>query len=243
LSVQPVRALNLASDAGQNPAESVIMLLSLKLMTVKHLVVASLSILLAACSTQPEPAKESAAPPEKKAPAPSPVGAPEVYKVRLFTNKGPIVIEAHREWAPRGADRFYELVKDRYYNDARFFRVIPNYIAQFGLAASPKMTKKWDKPIDDDPVAHTNGMGTVTFATAGRNSRTTQVFINLRSNQTLDDQGFAAFGRVVEGMEVVEKLYGKYGDRPDQESIMRRGNAYLKTSFPLLDYIKTAKIL
>ena len=105
------------------------------------------------------------------------------------------------------------------------------------------MTKKWDKSLDDDPVGHTNSVGTVTFATAGRNSRTTQVFINLRSNQTLDDKGFAAFGKVVEGMDVVEKLYDKYGDVPDQESIRRRGNSYLKGSFPLLDYIKTATIL
>jgi len=105
------------------------------------------------------------------------------------------------------------------------------------------MTSKWDKSIDDDPVGHTNGVGTVAFATPGRNSRTTQVFINLRSNQTLDDKGFAAFGKVVEGMDVVEKLYDKYGDVPDQESIRRRGNSYLKGSFPLLDYIKTATIL
>jgi peptidyl-prolyl cis-trans isomerase A (cyclophilin A) len=200
--------------------------------------VACLCFLLAACSTPPEPKKEAA-----KAPPANPLGVPEIYKVKFVTSKGPFVVEVHREWAPRGADRFYELVKDRYYNDARFFRVIPNYVAQFGLAASPAMTSKWDKSIDDDPVGHTNGVGTVAFATPGRNSRTTQVFINLRSNQTLDDKGFAAFGKVVEGMDVVEKLYDKYGDVPDQESIRRRGNSYLKGSFPLLDYIKTATIL
>ncbi len=105
------------------------------------------------------------------------------------------------------------------------------------------MTKKWDKSIDDDVAAHTNGVGTVTFATAGGNSLTTQVFINLRSNHTLDDKGFAAFGKVVEGMEVVEKLYSKYGDAPDQEDITGRGNSYLKSRFPLLDYIRTATIL
>jgi peptidyl-prolyl cis-trans isomerase A (cyclophilin A) len=201
-------------------------------------------LLLAACSTQPEPKKESAATePGKKAPAASPVGAPDVYKVKFVTSKGSFVIEAHRDWAPRGADRFYELVKDGYYNDARFFRVIPNFVAQFGLAASPAVTKKWDKTIDDDPVGHTNSRGSVTFAAAGRNSRTTQVFINLRSNQTLDDKGFAAFGQVVEGMDVVEKIYSKYGDEPDQEAITKRGNSYLKSKFPLLDYIKTAGIL
>jgi peptidyl-prolyl cis-trans isomerase A (cyclophilin A) len=204
--------------------------------------VAYLCLLLAACSTPPEPKKESAAP-EQKAPAANPSGVPEVYKAKFVTSKGPFVVEVHREWAPRRADRFYELIQDHYYNDARFFRVIPNFVAQFGLAASPAMTRKWDKSIDDDKVAHTNGVGTVTFATAGRNSRTTQIFINLRSNQSLDDKGFAAFGKVVEGMDTVEKLYNKYGDAPDQEAITRRGNSYLKGSFPLLDYIKTATIL
>lgn len=208
---------------------------------MKRHAVALLSLLLAACST-PEPKKEAAAP-DKKAPVANPSGVPDVYKVKFVTSKGPFVIEVHREWAPLGADRFHELIKARYYNDARFYRVIPNFIAQFGLAASPAMTKKWDKSIDDDPVGHTNGVGTVTFATAGRNSRTTQVFINLRSNQTLDDKGFAAFGKVVEGMEAVEKLYSRYGDTPDQEAVTRQGNSYLRSHFPLLDYIKTATIL
>ena len=111
------------------------------------------------------------------------------------------MIEVHREWAPLGADHFYELVKAGYYNDARFFRVVPKFVAQFGLAATPALTKQWDKSLDDDPVGHTNSRGTVAFATAGKNSRTTQVFINLRSNQVLDDRGFAAFGQVVEGMD------------------------------------------
>jgi peptidyl-prolyl cis-trans isomerase A (cyclophilin A) len=204
--------------------------------------VVCLCFLLAACSTQPEPKKDAAAP-ASKAPAANPSNVPDVYKVKVVTSKGPFVIEVHREWAPRGADRFYELIQDHYYHDARFFRVIPNFVAQFGLAANPAMTKKWDKSIDDDVVAHTNGVGTVTFATAGRNSRTTQIFINLRSNQTLDDKGFAAFGKVIEGMDVVEKLYSKYGDAPDQDDINRRGNSYLKSRFPLLDYIKTATIL
>jgi len=211
-------------------------------LTQSRRAVVCLCFLLTACSTQPEPKKDAAAP-ASKAPAAIPSGVPDVYKVKVVTSKGPLVIEAHRDWAPRGADRFYELIQDHYYNDARFFRVIPNFVAQFGLAANPAMTKKWDKSIDDDVVAHTNGVGTVTFATAGRNSRTTQVFINLRSNQTLDDKGFAAFGKVIEGMDVVEKLYSKYGDAPDQDAITRRGNSYLKSRFPLLDYIKTATIL
>jgi peptidyl-prolyl cis-trans isomerase A (cyclophilin A) len=206
--------------------------------------IAVLCLTLAACSNQPEPKKEAATPiPEKKATAVSPVGAPEVFKVKVATSKGPFTIEVHRDWAPRGADRFFELVKDGYYNDARFFRVIPNFVAQFGLASAPAMTRKWDKAFDDDPVGHTNSVGTVTFATAGRNSRTAQVFVNLRSNQSLDNQGFAPFGRVVEGMEVVEKLYNKYGDTPDQEALTRRGNSYLKERFPQLDYIKAAAVL
>jgi peptidyl-prolyl cis-trans isomerase A (cyclophilin A) len=202
-------------------------------------VLAIVCLALAGCSTQPEPKKEAVAPKP-----PNPLGVPDVYKVKFITSKGPFVIEVHRDWAPRGADRFFELVKAGYYNDARFFRVVPKFVAQFGLAATPAMTKEWDKTIDDDPVGHTNSRGTIAFATVGRNSRTTQVFINLYSNQTLDDKGFAAFGRVVEGMEeVVDKLYSKYGEAPEQDSITKRGNSYLKSSFPRLDFIKTAAIL
>ena len=206
-------------------------------------------LLLAGCSTQPE-AKKSAeterqpAPePEKKAAAPNPLGTPEVFKVRFDTTAGPFVVEAHRDWAPKGVDRFYELVKAGYFNDAGFFRVVPNFVVQFGLAASPSATKKWDKMIDDDPVTHGNGYGTITFATAGPNTRTAQLFINLRSNQSLDADGFAAFGKVVEGMTNVEKIYSGYREQPDQDQITRRGNAYLKPGFPKLDYIRTAKIL
>jgi peptidyl-prolyl cis-trans isomerase A (cyclophilin A) len=202
-------------------------------------VVVFAGVVLAGCSSAPEPKKEAA--------APKPVrtsGAPDVYKVKFVTSKGPLVIEVHREWAPLGADHFYELVKAGYYNDARFFRVVPKFVAQFGLAATPAMTKQWSKAIDDDPVGHTNSRGTVAFATAGKNSRDTQVFINLRSNQILDDRGFAAFGQVVEGMEtVVDKLNSQYGDSPDQDAITRRGNSYLKSTFPRLDYIKTGAIL
>ena len=196
-------------------------------------------LILAGCSSAPEPKKQAAIP---KPPRTS--GAPDLYKVKFVTSKGPFTIEVHREWAPLGADHFYELVKAGYYNDARFFRVVPKFVAQFGLAATPAMTKQWDKSIDDDPVGHTNSRGTVAFATAGKNSRDTQVFINLRSNQILDDKGFAAFGQVVEGMEtVVDKLYSKYGEAPDQDAITRHGNSYLKSSFPRLDYIKTTTIL
>ena len=197
------------------------------------------ALVLAGCSSAPEPKKQTAAPKP-----PRTAGAPDVYKVKFVTNKGPFTIEVHREWAPLGADHFYELVKAGYYNDARFFRVLPRFVAQFGLAADPAMTKQWNKAIDDDPVGHTNSRGTVAFATAGKNSRDTQIFINLRSNQILDDRGFAAFGQVIEGMEtVVDKLNSQYGEAPDQDAITRRGNSYLKSAFPRLDYIKTASIL
>jgi len=194
-------------------------------------VAALAGLVLSGCSTAPEPKKEAAAPKPART-----SGAPDVYRVRVVTSKGPFVIEVHREWAPLGADHFYELVKAGYYSEARFFRVVPKFVVQFGLAAIPAMTKQWDKSIDDDPVGHTNSRGTVAFATAGRNSRNTQVFINLRSNQVLDDKGFAAFGQVVEGMEaVVDKLNSQYGEAPDQDVITRRGNSYLKSSFPRLN--------
>jgi peptidyl-prolyl cis-trans isomerase A (cyclophilin A) len=198
-----------------------------------------LGLVLAGCSTAPEPKREAAAPKPART-----SGAPDVYKVKFVTSKGPFVVEVHRDWAPIGADHFYELVKAGYYNEARFFRVVPNYVAQFGLAADPAMTKQWEKSIDDEPVGHTNSHGTIAFAKAGRNSRNTQVFLNLRSNQILDGQGFAAFGQVVEGLEsVVDKLNSQYGEAPDQEAITRRGNSYLKSRFPRLDYIKTATLL
>jgi len=205
---------------------------------------------MAACSTAPESKKETApaAPPaaEPEAPKanvpPSKVGAPDVFKVRMETSKGPVVVEVHREWAPIGADRFYELVKDGFFNEARFFRIVPNFIVQFGLAADPKKTKKWDNAIADDPVSRTNRAGSVTFATAGPRTRTSQIFINLRSNQSLDSQGFAPFGQVIEGMEAIEKLTSEYGEMPDQQAITMRGNAYLKDKFPNLDFIKTAVV-
>jgi peptidyl-prolyl cis-trans isomerase A (cyclophilin A) len=197
-------------------------------------------LLLASCSSAPEPKKEAES--AKPSVPPSKVGAPDVFKVKFDTSKGPFVVEVHREWAPKGADRFYELVNDNFFSQARFFRVVPNFVIQFGLAADPKLSKKWDVPIDDDPVLRTNRAGAVVFATAGRNTRTSQIFINLRSNMMLDNQGFAPFGQVVEGMEVVEKLYSGYGEQPDQEQITRRGNAYLTDQFPRLDYIRTASI-
>ena len=153
------------------------------------------------------------------------------------------MVEVDKSWAPKGAQRFYELVRAGYFDGNRFFRIVPKFIVQFGMSGDPAMTKKWDKNITDDPVTQTNRVGSITFATAGPNTRTTQLFINLNSNQMLDGQGFAPFGMVVEGMPVVESLNKEYGERPDQDSIRQRGNAYLNEQFPRLDYIKKAEVL
>jgi peptidyl-prolyl cis-trans isomerase A (cyclophilin A) len=175
--------------------------------------------------------------------------APATYKVKFDTSKGPFVVEVHRDWAPNGADRFYNLVKNGYYNDARFFRVISGFMVQFGINGDPKLNRVWrDANIKDDPVKASNKRGMITFATAGPDTRTTQVFINFADNSGLDDQGFAPFGEVISGMEAVDSLYAGYGegaprgDGPDQGLIQSQGNAYLNKHFPRLDYIKSATI-
>lgn len=210
---------------------------------IASLTLSAMSLLwLGGCSKQPETAKEVSEKKEAPPPEAKKEEVPATFRVRLSTSKGPIVIEVHRDWAPVGAARFYELVKAGYYDGARFFRVVPRFIVQFGLAADPAMTRKWDIPIKDDPVLQTNRAGSVTFATAGPNTRTAQLFINLGSNQSLDGQGFAPFGQVIEGMSVVEQLYQGYGERPDQDAIRQRGNAYLEAKFPKLDYIRKAEL-
>ena len=159
------------------------------------------------------------------------------------TTKGNIKIQVNRSWAPRGADRFYNLVKNGYYDSCRFFRIVPNFVVQFGMHGDPKVGALWQRAqIQDDPVTKTNRKGALTFATAGPGTRTTQIFINLKANTFLDSQGFAPFGEVVEGMEIVESLYAGYGESPDQGMILQRGNNYLASSFPNLDYIKKATI-
>jgi peptidyl-prolyl cis-trans isomerase A (cyclophilin A) len=170
--------------------------------------------------------------------------APEVFKVSMATTKGDVVIEVHRAWAPLGADRFYNLVKAGFFNDAAFFRVLPGFVVQFGLNGNPAVNKAWaDTRFRDDPVKESNKKGTVTFATAGANTRTTQLFINLGENQRLDSMGFSPFGTVVEGMDVVERIYSGYGESPDQQKITNEGKAYLSKNFPQMDSIKTAKVL
>ena len=179
--------------------------------------------------------------------------APAEYRAKLTTTKGDIVIDVHRDWAPRGADRFYNMVRSGYLNDASFYRVVPNFIVQFGAAASPKVEAAWNTPnmkLRDDPVKQSNKRGTITFATSGPNSRTTEMFINLRDNANLNAMGFAPFGEVVQGMEVVDQLYSGYGDMqemqgrgPSQTRVQTQGKAYLDKQFPQLDSIKSATIM
>jgi peptidyl-prolyl cis-trans isomerase A (cyclophilin A) len=176
--------------------------------------------------------------------APANETAPATFKVNLDTSRGPVIIEVTRADAPIGADRFYSLVRAKFFDGARFFRVVPGFVAQFGIAADPAVNKNWNTPIQDDPVKSSNARGTLTFAaTSAPNSRTTQMFINLRDNQRLDGLGFAAFGKVVSGMENVDQIYSGDGEKPDQEQIERSGNAYLEKEFPKLDYIKTARVI
>ncbi|MDE2312716.1 MAG: peptidylprolyl isomerase [Elusimicrobia bacterium] len=176
--------------------------------------------------------------------------APQTYRARFSTTKGDFVIEVHRDWAPHGADRFYNLVKIGYFNGDAFFRVVKGFMVQFGINGAPAVNAAWRQAaIPDDPsVGRSNSMGMVTFATAGPNTRTTQIFINYGNNSFLDSQGFTPFGQVVEGMDVVESLYSGYGDGPpsgrgpDQGQLQGAGNSYLKSDFPNLDYVKTAVI-
>ncbi|MGA2325934.1 MAG: peptidylprolyl isomerase [Bryobacteraceae bacterium] len=175
---------------------------------------------------------------------------PDVYRASFETSRGSFVVEVTKSWAPEGAERFYRLLQWRFYDDARFFRVVRNFVVQFGINGNPAVEARWrDMTFADDPVKQSNLRGTITFATSGPNTRTTQVFINLKDNAQLDKRGFAPFGKVVEGMEVVERLYNGYGDSPprgegpDQNLIETQGNAYLESKFQMLDYIKRARIL
>jgi peptidyl-prolyl cis-trans isomerase A (cyclophilin A) len=190
--------------------------------------------LLAGCaSSSPEPAK------------------PSEFRVRFSTSAGAFTVRVIPDWAPLGAARFRALVESGFYDGARFFRVLPGFVAQVGINGDPAVTRKWDKTeIQDDPVKQSNTRGRVTFATAGPGTRTTQIFINTNDkNARLDKLGFSPFGEVIEGLEVVERLYTGYGEGspqgkgPDQERIEKEGNAYLERDFPKLDFIQTARIV
>jgi peptidyl-prolyl cis-trans isomerase A (cyclophilin A) len=173
--------------------------------------------------------------------------APDTYQVQFSTTRGDFTVTVTRAWAPLGADRFYNLVKHHFYDNASFFRVVPGFVVQFGLSAYPPVSAAWDKAtISDDPVTHSNRRGYLTFATAGPNTRTTQIFINLKDNISLDRQGFSPFGVVDgQGMKVVDMMYDQYGDNagPDQGQIGKLGKPYLDKGWPKLDSIKTATLL
>jgi len=176
--------------------------------------------------------------------------APERFRVRFKTTRGAFVVEAVRRWAPRGADRFYNLVKIGFYDDMAFFRVLDGFVAQFGIHGNPRVSSAWrGTTFLDDPATQSNTRGTVTFATGGPNTRTTQLFINFRDNRNLDAMGFTPFGRVVEGMEVVDRLYSGYGEGapqgggPEQGRAQAEGNAYFRSRFGKLDFIENAVLL
>jgi peptidyl-prolyl cis-trans isomerase A (cyclophilin A) len=217
-------------------------------------------LLSGAAAMAQTPAPKAAPKTATTAPRPNPLlnpaafraTAPPLYRVKFTTTHGDFVVEVHREWAPVGADHFYNMVRSRYLNNSSFYRIAPGFIVQFGMAADPAVNAAWDKaPIKDDPVKQSNARGTVVFAATGSpNSRTTQLFINLRNNSPLDGQGFAAFGTVTEGMDVVDGLYSGYGEMkeqggngPSQQMVERYGKSYLDKNFPKLDSVKTAEVI
>ncbi len=176
--------------------------------------------------------------------------APAAFKVLFETTQGDFVVEVYRSWAPIGADRFFNLVRHGYYDGVHFFRYLPGFVVQFGIQGDPVVAAVWrEASIPDDSVRTSNRRGLLTFATSGPNTRTVQLFINLSDNASLDAQGFAPFGRVVGGMDVVESLYAGYGDAPpagrgpEQRRIQAEGNTYLRREFPLLDHVVRARIL
>jgi peptidyl-prolyl cis-trans isomerase A (cyclophilin A) len=175
--------------------------------------------------------------------------APATYKAKFDTSKGVFVVEVTRDWAPNGADRFYNLVKNGFYDNVRFFRVISGFMVQFGISGDPKISAPWrEARIADDPVKQSNKRGYITYAMAGPNTRTSQVFINFGDNANLDNSGFSPFGRVISGMDVVDKLNAEYGEGaprgrgPDQSRVQTEGNAYLQRDFGRLDFVKKATI-
>lgn len=187
----------------------------------------------------------AAAPGDLTNPAQFTEKAPDTFKAKFDTSKGEFTVEVTRAWSPNGADRFYNLVKNGFYNDCRFFRLVPNFMVQFGINGNPKVSAAWSSAnIKDDPVIQSNKRGYITFAKSSNpDSRTTQLFINFKDNSFLDRQGFSPFGKVVKGMGTVDAINDEYGEKPNQRNIQLEGNTYLNASFPKLDYIKTATIV
>lgn len=201
-------------------------------------------VLLAGCAKPPEKDVPVSTAPAKSGGSAAPVG--EVVQVKFETTKGDFVVEVHPEWAPLGAERFLDLVRNGFYDGCKFFRVVPGFVVQWGINGDPEVQAKWrDAGIDDEPVKQSNTRGMMTFAKGGPNSRTSQVFINFKDNSNLDEMGFAAFAQVIAGMEVLEKLNSQYGDEPTprQEMMQLEGNKFLDSAFPGLDGIVKATIL
>ena len=192
-------------------------------------------------------ARDASPPPPPAATKAETVAVPDSFVVGLITSRGPVTLLVHRDWAPLGAERFYRLVQESFFYGARFFRVVKGFVVQFGLPGDPQVGRAWvSRVIPDDPVRHSNRRGTLVFASAGPNSRTTQLFINLADNPRLDTFGrigFPPIGVVTDGMAVVDALNGEYGETPSQDAIQRYGNAYLDRLYPRLDYIRTARVL
>jgi peptidyl-prolyl cis-trans isomerase A (cyclophilin A) len=218
--------------------------------------IALLALTLAACTSKSEDKGAGAAPASSESPLlhPDPKvlaePAPDTVRIRFETSKGPFTIEAYRAWSPKGVDRFYHLAQMGFYDGVHFFRVLDGFMAQFGINGNPKVTDVWrENTIPDDPVSQSNKRGTVSFATRGPNTRTTQLFINFADNSNLDGMGFSPIGVVVDGMAVVDSLYKGYGEGapqgagPDQGRLTSEGNAYLVKEFPKLDSIVSAKVV
>lgn len=198
------------------------------------------SLIAIACSRDSAPRGDGSA---ARAPSSAAPAAPDSFRVAFETTRGNFVVDVIRAWSPRGADRFHELVDAGYFTDIAFIRVLPGFVAQFGMHGDPAVNRRWETPIPDDPVVQSNKRGTIVFATSGPNTRGNQFFINYSDNARLDGMGFSPFGRVAEGMSVVDSIYSGYGETPDQSRVGAEGNAYLKREFPRLDYIKSARVV